>query len=248
MFDGENEQDDFFSEWNSDFNQQDFDDSSADFFNDDSFNSSMSSNIDSPQMSDSPDDFFNNEGGMSANIDSPPPVPQVKFGYKTVGLVVALFLVILALLILGLSNISLVKKTNKPQQQSTQQATRQEVSSEPQRTTERVQEPSTTEQVQVQERPTQNNSGLVPIPSNTHIDYSSEAVKSQGVVSNLSKYLQDGQVIYCVDIDISVGISKSTIHYYCGYNVFSQVNIGDVLTVEYQQVSDNCFSVCTITK
>ena len=93
-----------------------------------------------------------------------------------------------------------------------------------------------------------SDNGMVTIPGSTSLDYSSNVTQAQGVVSSLTRYLQDGQVIYCVNLDISVGATTTPVHYYCGYNVYSQVSVGDILNVEYQQVSDNCFSVCTISK
>ena len=210
MFDdNETEQDDFFAEMNSDFSQQDFEDSSADFFNtEDQFQTQ-----DSPELPQRP--------------------KQTSLGYKTVGIIVALGLVILALVILGLSNIKLVKKTNQSQIQQEQQVQNTGYTN--------------TESTVDSQQPADSKS-LLTIPSNTYMDYSSKVVQSQGVVTSLSKYLQDGQVIYCIDLDITMGTSKNTVHYYCGYNVFKQVQVGDILNVEYQQVSETCYSVCTISK
>lgn len=229
MFDNDNfnEQDDFFSEADSDFGQQDFNDSSA--------------------------DFFSNEGDSEEfHVDDVPELEQpsqgFNFGYKTVGVVVAVGLILIAFVILFLSKLDLVKKpvdTPQPvqvQQEQQQLQQQQEVQQETQ-----VQQQETQIE-EPQQSQAHNDSQFVSIPDSTSLDYSSNTTQAQGVVSSLSRYLQDGQVIYCVNLDISIGTSTTPVHYYCGYNVYKQISVGDILNVEYQQVSDNCFSVCTISK
>lgn len=205
MFD--DEQDDFFSD-DSSFSQQDFDESSADFFED-------NGNFDNHQ-----EEYQIQESSI--------PVQGTNFGYKTVGVVVALALVIIAFILLSLSSISLVKKEDNNNNRTTRVETQTQSNTKVQNNT--------------------SVTSLTNIPPSTYMDYSNPIVSSQGVVSKLSKYLQDGQVIYCIDLSISLGVSSTTVHYYCGYNTFSQVSVGDVLTVDYQQVSETCFSVCTISK
>ena len=241
MFDNDNfnEQDDFFSEADSDFGQQDFNDSSA--------------------------DFFSNEGDSEEfHVDDVPELEQpsqgFNFGYKTVGVVVAVGLILIAFVILFLSKLDLVKKpVDTPQPVQVQQEQQQlQQQQEVQQETQVQQQETQIEESQPQIDNTQNgyqeysesssDNGLVSIPDSTSLDYSSNVTQAQGVVSSLSRYLQDGQVIYCVNLDISIGTSTTPVHYYCGYNVYKQISVGDILNVEYQQVSDNCFSVCTISK
>lgn len=259
MFDNDNfnEQDDFFSEADSGFGQQDFNDSSADFFS-------------------------NEEDSEEFHVDDVPELEQpsqgFNFGYKTVGVVVAVGLILIAFVILFLSKLNLVKKpvdTPQPvqvqqeqqqlqQQQEVQQETQveeqqQETQVQQSQQETQIEEPQQETQVQQSQiDDTQSNyqgysesqvsNGLVSIPDSTSLDYSSNVTQAQGVVSSLSRYLQDGQVVYCVNLDISIGTSTTPVHYYCGYNVYKQISVGDILNVEYQQVSDNCFSVCTISK
>jgi len=225
MFDNENfnEQDDFFSEVDSGLVQQDFDNSSADFFGNEGDSEEFCPELEQPSQG------FN-------------------FGYKTVGVVVAVGLILIAFVILFLSKLDLVKKPadtsqsiqvqQEQQQLQQQQEIQQETQVQQQET--QVQEP--------QQSQAHNDSQFVSIPDSTSLDYSSSITQSQGVVSSLSRYLQDGQVIYCINLDISIGTSTTSVHYYCGYNVYKQISVGDILNVEYQQVSDSCFSVCTISK
>lgn len=205
-----------------DFGQQDFFDSPADFSNDDFFsNSDINSEedlFDNNNVFEQKEDFDNSQ--LSNNNSS----LDIKLGYKTVGIIVASIMIILALLISGLSKIKLVK--TEKNQNNYEQA-------------EKVNKSGNKKEV---------SSGFVEVPSSTYIDYSSDILSTHGVVSNMNRYLLDNQVIYCIDIDLTLGATTSVVHYYCGYNTYSQVEIGDVLNVDYQQVSDKCFSVCTISK
>lgn len=204
----EDDWDNSFTETDSEFYQQDFSDGSADFF-------SNSGVQDIP--------IYDEVASTSE--------PQVKFGYKTVGVVVAVVLIFLALFILGASKIKFIKNTS-----SNIQATNQ--------TTSTSKESNSSSQA----TPQKGVTSLINIPPETDMDYSGSIIQAHGVVSKLSKYLQDGQVIYCINLDITIGSSTTTVHYYCGYNTFSQVQVGDILNVEYQQVSNTCYSVCTIYK
>lgn len=221
MFNDFDEQEDIFSEADSEFNQQG--ESSA--------------------------DFFNNEQTSEQDIIQS---SQTKFGYKTVGIIVSAVLVILALIILFFSKLRVVDKSDSnPQLQSqigTQVQGTQSQGTQVQGTQSQSQRQETTNSYSQQASANNNYTSLINIPTSTKMDYSGNIIQSQGVVSSLSKYLQDGQVIYCVNLDIVMGTSKTVVHYYCGYNVFSQLSVGDVVNVDYQQVSDTCFSVCTISK
>lgn len=219
MFNDFDEQNDIFSGADSEFNQQD--ESSA--------------------------DFFNNEQNPEQDIIQS---SQTKLGYKSVGIIVSVVLVILALIILFFSKMKVVEKNDNLQPQSQVsnqiQSTQSQIGSQTQSTQVQSQEATNS---QSQQASTDNSyTSLINIPANTRMDYSGKVTQAQGVVSSLSKYLQDGQVIYCVNLDIVMGTSKTVVHYYCGYNVFSQLSIGDIVNVDYQQVSDTCFSVCTISK
>lgn len=150
-------------------------------------------------------------------------LPPINMGYKTVGIVVAVILVAIALIIYSISNMS----ANKATQQTQQPVVEQQQEEEP------------------QEQQSTGGTDFKEVPEETNIDYSKDIISAQGTVSSMRRYLQDSQVIYCIDLNISMG---QIVHYYCGYDVFKQVKVGDVLKVQYQQVSDTCYSVCNISK
>lgn len=150
---------------------------------------------------------------------------EKNLSFKTVGVLIAVALVVIAIVLLGVRRFSINKKTNVDTNTSTN----------------------------VNEQPVADISQpiggttLKEVPSDTVINYNGNVLENEGSIHNKVKYLLDGQVIYCLEISIGMQNTQS-IHYFCGYNVYDSVSIGDVVTVSYQQVSDTCYSVNTISK
>ena len=173
-------------------------------------------------------------------------------GYKTTGILVASVLVVIGFLMLIIGSIKVVKKDDT----SNLQANRNQVEIQTQAQAEAsTQNQSQSEVVHNQEN-TYSSSGtsiqgtgnFVTIPDDMQINYNASIQTSQGTVSKLSRYLQNNQVVYCVEVSAVLGVSTTSVKYYCGYNTYRQLNVGDSITVEYQQVSDTCFSVLTLRK
>lgn len=150
-------------------------------------------------------------------------IPQ--FSVKAAGLIVGVILFVLFLIVMFASRIKISSKNNaavaENQQYQTTQATTQT---------------------------TQSNNGMVKLEDNVRIDYSGAVLEANGVVSSKTKYLQGDQVIYCLNISIGMGTGATNVAYYCTYSTWSSVGINDTLTVRYQQVSNNCFSVNEVIK
>lgn len=167
--------------------------------------------------------------------------------YKTTGIIVASALVLIGFLMLIIGSIKVVKKDDT----SNLQANRNQVEIQTQAQAEAsTQTQSHSGVVQKQEN-TYSSSGtssFVVIPDDMQINYNASIQTSQGTVSSLSRYLQNNQVVYCVEVNAVLGVSATSVKYYCGYNTYRQLNVGDSITVEYQQVSDTCFSVLTLRK
>lgn len=95
---------------------------------------------------------------------------------------------------------------------------------------------------------TKNNGvNLMEVPEGTNIDYNGAIYTATGTVSNKKAYLQGTQVVYCIDISLQVGASTQIVKHYCNYNVYNQIAVGTLLTVQYQQVSQTCLSVNAVT-
>lgn len=112
--------------------------------------------------------------------------------------------------------------------------------------TQQVQQPTNTQQATVPSNG--GNISLMPLDDSVHIDYSGVVYESTGLVTGKLKYLQNNQVVYCIEVSIQAGATTQKIAYYCSYSTWSAVRDGDIVSVKYQQVSNNCFSVNEILK
>lgn len=180
-------------------------------------------------------DFSNNE--IENNVTN----RRFNLNMKQAGIVIAGGFVVLALLLYILNNINFSKKP-VPQQAYNNEATQQQSSN-----TAPQEQPA--QQAQVQTQPTvKSDVSLITVPKDTTIDYSGKIYEATGMVTDKQKYLCDNQVVYLIKVDIQMGTNSMSANYFCGYNVFNSVSVGDVVTVNYQQVSDTCFSVNTLVK
>lgn len=162
-------------------------------------------------------------------------------GFKAVAIILAVALVIGVILLMTIDKLSVTKK--KPVQQQTQQVTSQQIQT--QGTTESI---SSSRNEEATTSSSKEVNGLVELPADTALSYNNELLSATGVVHDKVRYLSDNQVVYCIKIVLSFGGSKEIVSYYCGYNVFDSVDTGDMVTVQYQQVTNSCFSVNTISK
>lgn len=195
------------------------------------------SGIDDTQLSQDPNDF----------AQSQPQVQEVQprnfnLSMKKVAVIIAVVCVLAALVFFGLDKIHFTKKT--PTQQPNQQ--------------QQVQQGGNTQQEQnntggdnTQSAPPQvdvNSVTLVEIPDTMQLDYNGDIFEINGTVLNKLKYVQQHQVLYCINVGIVFGSQQETISYYCNYSSFNAVNQGDIVILKYQQVNDSYISVLSISK
>lgn len=89
---------------------------------------------------------------------------------------------------------------------------------------------------------------LIYVPESTTMNYSGDVYEATGTVTSKDKYVQNHQVIYCVQIKLAVGSSTEVVNFYCNYAAYNAVKTGDLVLVKYQQVSDSFISVNEVTK
>lgn len=184
---------------------------------------------------------FESQQNYSSPVQESVP-KQFNFNTKTVALILAGALVVIALLFMGIDKIHIKKNTSNKQPQ-------QQVQQQPQQV-------SSSAQTQRQEQSKQNSNiandagkiVLVEIPNSTTMNYATDVLTANGTVVSKTKYVQGNQILYCVSIIISFADSSSTVNYYCNYASYNQVSKGDLVVVTYQQVEDNYISVNSISK
>lgn len=172
---------------------------------------------------------------------------DIKLGYTSVAIILISLLVVVLIVLGVLDRVSIVKKTPQPAQQVQQGVVEDTVSEETVENNKGNAEQSKDTQASTQTLP-QSNSGLTELPADTVMDYAGDVVKAKGVIHDKVKYISGDMVVYCIKINASIGGKSKVLDYYCGYNVFNSVSTGDEVTVDYQFVSRNCFSVNTISK
>lgn len=195
--------------------------------------------------------FGNFESQQDYNSPVQESVPkQFNFSTKTVALILAGILVVVALLFMGIDKIHIKKNTSSNQSQQQQQVQQQQ----PQQ--QQSQQDSSSTQTQQQEQNQQNSNTandagrvvLVEIPSSTTMNYATDVLTANGTVVSKTKYVQGNQILYCVSITIAFADSSSTVNYYCNYASYNQVSKGDLVVVTYQQVEDSYISINSISK
>lgn len=83
------------------------------------------------------------------------------------------------------------------------------------------------------------------IDNGIKVDFSGEVKETQGVVTKLEEYLVGNQVVCHIEMK---GQKGKEFHYFSGYNVYSQLCVGDSIIIEYKEVSEKGVVVCTIRK
>lgn len=176
-----------------------------------------------------------------------PPI-QTHFSTKTIAIIVAVVILGIALLLMGIDKFHITKKpadtnTNTNTTTSTVQQQQQDDAS--------TQQSSNTQSEALddsQNTGALNSATLVEIPDSASMTYSNDTLKANGKVTDKKKYVQGKQIVYCVEIIITVGSSSETVNYYCTSATFNQVGMGDILIVNYVQVDDSYISITNVEK
>lgn len=104
---------------------------------------------------------------------------------------------------------------------------------------------TTTPQTETQPPVSQDGKGLVEceLP-----DMSADDQVTTGVVASKKCYLDGQQIIYLVSIDVSMGVTNTSVDYFCTYSTFTELKEGDALSVTYRQAGQSGFSLIGVTR
>lgn len=181
-------------------------------------------------------------------------------GGKKVGIVVFVICILLALLVVGISNIKVTKKETSTNSKPKSSQTSSVENSGRADTTEGVSATSlpsdayNTTEVEDTASSDMNESYdsdsvvLKKIISEDKLSYAGADQVTTGVVKNKYCYLSGTQVVYCIDIDITMGTSGQVVQYYCTYTTYEGVSVGTKLSVTYKQTTDNTFALMSVSK
>lgn len=171
-------------------------------------------------------------------------------GHKVAGIVITIALVIVAFIIFIISQISVSKKSNSTTSDGISTTTSEVISNKvtSSKSTEQSTKKEVTQSTEDKKVNSSSDISLIKIVNEDKLDYSSASQKTSGIVESKECYLDSNQVIYLIKIKVDLGTSSQVISYYCNYNSYSQVNVNDILSVEYKQVSTSTFTILSIQK
>lgn len=155
------------------------------------------------------------------------PVPEgehspIKLGSKMVAVILSCTFLVVALVLVVISNMGKDDNTVPQQQGNNTQQNQQQVQ--------------------------QNSGGMIEIPNNIHLDYSGEIYSTNATVRNKVRYKDGNQVIYCLELTVNFGTTSEVWNYYCSYSAFSSVKIRDSVYVEYQVPQEGYISIVSVSK
>lgn len=185
-------------------------------------------NWDNEESSNTPvseeDAYWNNQSQYQepTQIVSESTRSPIKLGSKMVAVILACAFLVVALVLVIISNTGKNNGTSQTQQPQQTQGSQQQVQ--------------------------QNTGGMVQIPNNIALDYSGEIFSVNAGVRNKVKYKDGKQVVYCLELKANFGSTTEVWNYYCSYSAYSNVKIGDSVYVEYQVPQEDYISIVSVSK
>lgn len=164
--------------------------------------------------------------------------------HKKAGAIVGILLILIALGIFVISKLEFVPKENKKKSQSS--TTSITTTTEPVKIT----TSESTKVTSTREPESNSSSGLslVEITAEDKLSYDSPEQSTTGVVSKKVCYLYGNQVVYAIELQATMGTESNTVEYFCTYSVYSQVEEGDMLNINYKQTTSNTYAVMSVKK
>lgn len=173
--------------------------------------------------------------------------------YKKTGIILGVVLVLLALAVFVISKIEITPKKEQSKQNQSSVVTTESSKEQKEETTESkkqetttVDTTTTTEQTEVVEK--EDGLSLVKITAEDKLDYSGVQQTTTGVVKSKTCYLIGNQVTYALEIEATMGTESKIIQHFCTYTAYDSIEVGDMLSILYQQTTTNTFSVVSVSK
>ncbi len=88
---------------------------------------------------------------------------------------------------------------------------------------------------------------LIIVDDKVPIDYTSAFIEATGLVTSKQTYVIDNQVVYCLDISMTVGSETKQVRHFCNRKVYDAITNGTVVNVKFQQVDEHNVAVYDVT-
>lgn len=174
-------------------------------------------------------------------------------GYKSVAVILACILLVVAIIFLFFDNIKVSEKSNtQPVARSSgleqqQQVATQQQQAEQQQSNPVIQSQEQQRDAETQQEPVQSDGmRLKEISEDAGVRFDGEIYEVQGQITGKHMYLNNGQLIYSLSVTFDDGVGRRESQYFCGYSVYEAVSISNKVIVKYQWVSDNVVSIVNL--
>lgn len=151
-------------------------------------------------------------------------VPEVRMGYKRVGIILAVGFIFCALLLLCLKSCNTGQSTQTYSENSQGNESGQEISSS-----------------------NSTSSNYLEEISGSSKYESSEKYEANGTISEKKMYKQGNQIVYCLVIELVWGSKKEYVNYYCSASAYYRTGINSSVQVTYQQPELNTICIYQVT-
>lgn len=183
------------------------------------------------------DDYWDNQEQYVSNSDSEQDKKgnKTSFSPKIIAIILAGVFLVLALILFIISAIRSKPNNSGSDNQSVQLQTQQ-----------------STEVTSKNNNDNSNNKSsdykMIEIPDSMNINYSGEVYDIEGTVLEKKRFKIGSQLMYDIKIHIVLGSDSETWNYYCGYNAYKGVSIGDNVVVSYQVPQEGYISINSVSK
>lgn len=233
--------DDDWGDWGDSSNTQQSNTTNSDSWND--WGNSTDQGQPNGSFIDSSQDVNQNWANQPQDYQTQPvaePPIQTHFSTKTIAIIVAGIILVIALLLMVIDKVHIGKKDTTTVTNNTTTVQQEQQPTQNSNTTNHTRGSFSESNL--------SSATLVEIPNSTSMTYSNDTLKANGKVTDKKKYVQGKQIVYCIEITIAVGSSSETVNYYCTSATFNQIGKGDILIVNYVQVEDSYISITNVEK
>lgn len=175
----------------------------------------------SDDVDNAPEPDIRGSGAFSSRASKPQKSDsdsKLSLGYKSVAVIIAVAFIILALFFGVIGSIRLKSKDTSSKSSSTMV-------------------PSTVVS-------SVDSVSLNIVGDSVAVDYGVGIVEVPGVIFSKSRYAYNGQLFHCLNIVMETG----SVQYFCSYNTYKSINVGDAVNVFYQQVSSATISIYDVSR
>ena len=91
-----------------------------------------------------------------------------------------------------------------------------------------------------------NDLTLKKVTNESALNTSVEIKEAQGRIVDKEIYLYGNQLVYSVSIQMYYNGNSVSLKYFCSYTGYSNVGVGDTVTVSFKQITESSYSIVSL--